>query len=133
MLLVVALPAITILPFGPIQGAIVGNPLSLHCVVYTVSGVELNSVLLTWMRPGGELITSDSRINISETAVSGDHFASHLRFAYLMEGDEGIYTCYVVILETNSSDTVLLSVLTGRSTIKILCQNEILCIIYNAF
>ena len=117
MLLVVALPAITILPFGPIQGAIVGNPLTLHCVVYTVSGVELNSVMLTWMRPGGESITSDSRTNISQTTVSGNHFASHLRFAYLMEGDEGIYTCNVVILKTNSSDTVLLSVLRGWLTI----------------
>ena len=113
MLLAVAKPAVAILPFGPIQGAIVGNSLALHCVVYTVSGVELNSVLLTWMRPGGELITSDSRINISETTVSGNHFASHLRFVYLMEGDEGIYTCNVVILGTNSSDTVLLNVLTG--------------------
>ena len=117
MLLAVAKPAITILPFGPIQGAIVGNLLSLHCVIYTVSGVELNSVMLTWIGPGGESITSDSRINISQTTVSGNHFASHLRFIYLMEGDEGIYTCNVIILETNSSDIVLLNVLTGWLTI----------------
>ena len=117
MFLAVAKPAITVLPFGPIQGAVVGNPLSFHCVVYTVSGVELNSVMLTWMGPGGESITSDSRINISQNSVSGNHFASHLRFAYLMEGDEGIYTCHVMILETNNSDIVLLNVLTGWLTI----------------
>ena len=113
MLPAVAIPAITILPFGPIQGAIVGNPLSFHCVVYTVSGVKLGSVMISWMGPGGESITSGSRLNISQTTVSGNHFASHLRFAYLMEGDEGIYTCNVMILETNSSDTVLVNVLTG--------------------
>ena len=113
MILVVAKPAITILPFGPIHGAVVGNPLSFHCVVYTVNGVEVSSVLISWMKPGGESITSDSRHNISQTTVSGNHFASHLRFSYLMEGDEGIYTCNVMILETNSSDTVLLNVLTG--------------------
>ena len=113
MLVTVAKPAITILPFGPIQGAVVGNPQSLHCVVYTVSGVELSSVMISWMGPGGESITNDSRVTISPTDSSGNHFANHLRFTYLMEGDEGIYTCNVMILETISSDTLLLGILTG--------------------
>ena len=116
MVFTVAKPVVTILPFGPIQGAVVGNPQSLHCVVYTVSGVELSSVIISWMGPGGESITNDNRVIISQTTSSGNHFASHLRFIYLMEGDEGIYTCNVMILETIDSDTLLLNTLTGLLT-----------------
>ena len=31
-----------------------------------------------------------------------------------MEGDEGMYTCSVVILETSASDSVMLGDLTGK-------------------
>jgi len=91
----------------------VGSSEIFYCVVYTVSGVELSSVMISWMGPGGKSITNDSRVTISPTTVSGNHFANNIRFTYLMEGDEGIYTCNVKILETNNSDTLLLNILTG--------------------
>jgi len=91
----------------------VGSPQDIQCIVSTVSGVQLSSVMISWMGPGGKSISSDGRVFISPVTIDGNHFASSLRFSYLMEGDEGIYTCNVMILETNTSDTLLLNTLTG--------------------
>ena len=81
----------------------VGSPQDIQCIVSTVSGVELSSVMISWMGPGGESITNDSRVTISPTTSSGNNYTSSLQFIYLMEGDEGMYTCNVMILETNVS------------------------------
>jgi len=40
---------------------------------------------------------------------------STLNFMYLMEGDEGTYTCNVMILETSGSASVELQALTSES------------------
>ena len=105
---------ITTLPSGPIQGAMVGSPQDIQCIVSTVSGVELSSVMISWMGPGGESITNDSRVTISPTSSSGNNFTSSLQFTYLMEGDEGIYTCNVMILETSVTSTAEVVTLTGK-------------------
>ena len=105
----VPLPILTILPSTQIQGAMVGSPQDIQCIVSTVSGVELSSVMISWMGPGGESITNDSRVTISPTTSSGNNYTSSLQFTYLMEGDEGMYTCNVMILETNISDHFELS------------------------
>ena len=86
----------------------VGSPQDIQCIVSTVSGVELSSVMISWMGPGGESITNDSRVTISPTTSSGNNYTSSLLFTYLMEGDEGMYTCNVMILDTNISDTIRL-------------------------
>jgi len=111
---IVPIPTINMLPSGPIQGAMVGSPQDIQCIVSTVSGVELSSVIISWMGPGGESITNDSRVTISPTTSSGNSFTSSLQFTYLMEGDEGMYTCNVMILETNASLFVFLYNLTSK-------------------
>ena len=68
----------------------------------TVSGVELSSVMISWMEPGGESITNDSRVTISPTTSSGNNYTNSLQFTYLMEGDEGTYSCDVVVLSTGN-------------------------------
>ena len=103
---VVPAPTVTISPSGPIQGAMVGNPQVINCIVNTVSGVESNSVMISWMGPGGGSIMSDSRVTISPTPSSGNIYTSSLQFTYLLEGDEGNYTCNVMILETRRSQSV---------------------------
>ena len=105
---------ITTLPTGPIQGAMVGSPQDIQCIVSTVSGVELSSVMISWMGPGGEFITNDSRVTISPTTSSGNNYTSSLQFTYLMEGDEGMYTCNVMILETKSTGVVEIVELNGE-------------------
>ena len=107
-------PTVSITPSGPIQGAIVGSPQDIQCTVSTVSGVELNSVKISWMGPGGDTITNDSRVTINPTSGSGNNYTSSLQFMYLMEGDEGTYECNVMILETNESSLVYVDKLTGK-------------------
>ena len=97
-------PTITIMPYNLTFGAMVGSPQDIQCIVSTVNGVELSSVMISWMGPGGESITNDSRVTISPTISSGNNYTSSLQFTYLMEGDEGMYTCNVMILETFESN-----------------------------
>ena len=109
-------PTFTISPSGSIQGAMVGSPQVINCTVSTVSGVESSSVMISWMGPGG-VIRNDSRVTISPTTSSDNSYTSSLQFTYLMEGDEGTYTCNVMILETSGSKSVELQSLTSKFTI----------------
>ena len=105
---------VTISPSGPIQGAMVGSPQVINCTVSTVSGVESSSVMISWMR-AGNVITSDGRMTISATTSSGNTYTSSLQFTYLMEGDEGNYTCNVMILDASGSESVTIQNVTGKN------------------
>ena len=105
-------PTITLLPCGAIQT--VGNPLVINCTVSTVSVVEPNLVMISWMKPEGISIISDRRVIISPTTSINNTYTSSLQFTYLMEGDEGTYTCNVKILENNGSRSAELWSLTGK-------------------
>ena len=107
-------PTVSITPSGPIQGAMVGSPQDIQCIVSTVSGVELSSVMISWMGPGGDTITNDSRVTISPTSGSGNNYTSSLQFMYLMEGDEGTYECSVIILETIRRSTTEMVNIIGK-------------------
>ena len=85
----------------------------INCTVSTVSGVESSSVMISWMGPGGS-ITNDSRVIIIPTTSSSNTYTSSLQYTYLMEGDEGTYTCNVKILDTSGSQSVELQSLTGK-------------------
>ena len=113
ILFAVPTPQINILPFGSIVDGVVGSPQEIHCTVSTVSGVELSSVMISWMGPGGDTITDNSRVTISPIISVNNNYISTLEFTYLMEGDEGVYTCDVMILETNASDFIQISDLTS--------------------
>jgi len=96
----------------------VGSPQMIQCIVSTVSGVESSSVMISWMGPGGDTITSDSRVIISQTTSSGNIYTSVLQVVYLMEGDEGNYTCSVMILETIGSASGVLESLIGKLSLR---------------
>ena len=81
----------------------VGSPQDIQCIVSTVDGVESSSVMISWMGPVGKSIANDSRVTISPITSSGNNYTSSLQFTYLMERDEGMYTCNIMILETSSS------------------------------
>ena len=91
-----------------------GSPQVINCTVSTVSGVESSSVMISWRGPGGSSIANDSRVIINPTTSSSNIYTSNLQFTYLMEGDEGNYTCNVMILETTESQSVELLSLTSR-------------------
>ena len=90
----------------------VGDALILHCSASTVSGVQSSSVVISWMGPGGDTVTNDNRMTVNPpTTSSNDNYTSSIQFTYLMEGDNGTYTCNVMILETNESASVVLETL----------------------
>ena len=95
---------------------VVGSPLVINCTVSTVSGVESSSVMISWMGPGGNFITNNSRVTISPITSSNNTYASNLHFSYLMEGDEGVYTCNVMILESSFSNSYVLRSAIGKLT-----------------
>ena len=94
-------PNMAILPSDHIFGTIVGSLQDFLCVVGTAGGVELSSVMISWMRPGGEFITN--RVIISPTMSSSSNYTSSLQFTYLTKEDEGLYMCKVEILTTGKS------------------------------
>ena len=90
-----------------------GSPQVINCTVDTVGGVESSSVMISWMGAGGSSLVDHSRVAISPTTASGNTYTSSLQFMYLMEGDEGTYTCNVMILETSGSQSVELQSFTS--------------------
>ena len=110
---------VTILPPGPIQGAMVGSPQVINCTVSTVSGVESSSVMISWMGPGGNIDATNGRVSIGSVTAGGNNMHTRsLQFTYLMEGDESTYTCNVMILETSGSQSVELEPLTSKLTLR---------------
>ena len=92
-----------------------GSPQVINCTVSTVNGVESSSVMISWMGPGGNIDATDGRVSIGSVTAGGNNmYTRSLLFDYLMEGDEGNYTCNVMILETSESQSVVLESLTGR-------------------
>ena len=86
----------------------------INCTVSTVSGVESNSIMVSWMGPGGNIDAINGRVSIGLVTDDGNNmYSSSLQFTYLMEGDEGTYTCNVMILETSRSQSVELQSLTS--------------------
>ena len=92
----------------------VGSPQDIDCIVNTtIPGVS--SVSVSWTGPGGVLIMNNTnRVTISPTTSSGNIFTSSLQFDYLMEGDEGNYTCNVMILDANTNQSIELQSLNGK-------------------
>ena len=75
-----------------------GNPQVINCTVSTVSGVEFSSVMISWMGPGGSITTTNGRVSIGSVTDDGNNmYTRSLQFTYLMEGDDGTYTCNVMI------------------------------------
>ena len=99
----------------------VGMSVDIVCTVNTVSGVESSSIMISWTVSGGGSgggpIINDSRVSISSTTSSGNNYTSSVQFTYLMEGDEDIYTCDVMILESSGSSSYTLPSLISKSAL----------------
>ena len=106
--------------FAPSETATVGRPHSIKCTAITVSGVESSSVIISWIGPENNPIINDSRVIISSTISNRDTHTSSLQFTYLMEGDEGTYTCNVMILDTSGSQSSELGPLMCKQCIYII-------------
>ena len=105
-----------------------GSPQVINCTVSTVSGVESSSVMISWMGPGGNIDATYDRVSIGSVTAGGNNmYTRSLQFAYLMEGDEGTYTCNVLILETSELQSVELQSLTSKPSLMLLAT-YIICL-----
>ena len=101
-----------------------GSSQSIQCTVSTVSEVESSSVMISWMGPGGSIDATNGRISIGSVTDDGNNMYSRsLQFTYLMEGDEGLYSCNVTILEASVSRVVDLQSLTSKTCVYLLSCN----------
>ena len=104
-------PSFSVSLSDSIQRAMIGSPLAIQCTIDT-DGMDLGTVMISWMGPGGDTITSGSRVTISGTTG----LMSTLNFMYLMEEDEGTYTCSVITSSGSSGlGTVEIMTLAGKS------------------
>ena len=92
----------------------VGDPLLVQCIVDTVDGVEPSLVNINWMGPGGDLTVNTSRVTVSQITSSNKTYSSSLHFTSLFEDDEGMYTCLVMIFETQGSHSFEVETLIGK-------------------
>ena len=102
-------PPVTISPAGPIQGAMVGDPLVIHCS----ATIPVLTVDFTWTGPGGEVITSGSRMVVPDTTSNGNTYTSALQFTFLREGDEGRYNCTGTVMGVSRTSSIEIRSLTG--------------------
>ena len=105
----VPVPRISLQPSGYLQG-VVGEMQDITCSVTITSTIDPDSVELTWTN-ADSIITADSTVtiitNITENPFSFT-YTTIIRFAYLMEGDEGNYTCNVEVDDMMESRSITL-------------------------
>ena len=97
--LAVPVPRISFQPSGFLLG-VIEEMQDIICSVTITSTIDPNSVELTWTNNDG-IITTDNRVTITPINItenpSSFTYSTTIRFAYLMEGDEGNYTCNVAV------------------------------------
>ena len=104
-----------------------GSRQMIQCTVST-DGVDFGSIMISWMGPGGDTITSDSRVTINPTTSSDNTYTSSIQFTYLMEGDEGIYTCNVMSSTgASGSKSVEIEILTSKPFSKLKLLKSVTC------
>lgn len=91
------------------------------CSVTITSAVDPSSVELIWTN-ASSIVTSDDRVTIMPTNITANlhsfTYTTTIQFAYLMEGDEGSYTCNVVVDQMMESRTIVLQ--NFRSMLKVI-------------
>ena len=105
----VPVPRISLQPSGYLQG-VVGEMQDITCSVTITSTIDPDSVELIWTN-ADSIITADNRVtiitNITENPFSFT-YTTIIQFAYLMEEDEGNYTCNVEVDDMMESRSIVL-------------------------
>jgi len=103
-------PRISAQPNNSLQ-SIVGEAQDIICSITITSAIDPDLVELTWTRDDSS-ITTDNRVTILPTNVtenpSSFTYTTIIQFAYLMEGDEGKYTCNVTVEDMMESQSTAL-------------------------
>ena len=96
-----------------LQG-IIGEAHKLICLIAISSTAQSSSINLTW-----NFTSNDSRVTVIPATITTDDsigiiYTTVIQFAYLMEGDEGNYTCALIIEEDFVESTFNLELI-GKS------------------
>ena len=90
---------------GYLRQNVIGEAHELVCLIALSFTMETSSVNLTW-----NFTSNDNRVTVIPTTITTDDsigiiYTTVIQFAYLMEGDEGNYTCTATI-EENSGESI---------------------------
>ena len=88
---------------GAMRNLIIGDPYEIQCEVSTNPIVHSDIVNITWIGPNNESIITDNRVNVTTIISNGNNLTSILKFLYLSDEDEGLYSCKVTILNVTDS------------------------------
>ena len=111
------IPKIVLQPSGIMQ-AMVGEMQDIVCSLTTAFGTDISDITLIWVGPNGVLI-EDDRVSVIPTFSDGNTFTTILQFDYVMEGDEGVYTCDIKIGENIETLSVDLQNITSKYMITV--------------
>ena len=87
------------------------------CAVETTK--NLTSVMINWLK-NNVTIVADERITVNHT-VQNKTILTIVHFDYLMEGDEGTYTCNIIIDGNSESASTVLQNLIGKQAHNTMC------------
>ena len=113
-------PRIFLRPNYSQQGTI-GQAHELVCSIAISSTAETSSVNLTWN------FTSNNRVTVIPTTITTDDsigiiYTTVIKFAYLMEGDEGNYTCTSTVEEDSTDSTFDLKAISKQHKLAIIAS-----------
>jgi len=101
----------------------VGEMQDIVCSISTAFETDTSEITLTWVGPEGVII-EDDRVSIVPTFSDGNTFTTILQFDYLMEDDEGVYTCDIMIGENVETLSVELQNINSMySVLIIMCSH----------
>ena len=124
------MPRIFLRP-NDLQQGIVGEMHELVCLVAVSSGVPSSSVNLVW-----DFSSNDNRVTVIPTTITtddsiGNIYTTVIQFAYLIEDDEGNYTCTLTIENSVESSNFDLEIL-GKYRLQSQCYScicTVICVI----
>ena len=86
----------------------IGSELSVRCDAATVQGIS-SHVEILWTKNNTTVEKSNNRTRITRTVSNGNVFTNFLNLKYLSEDDRSGYTCSVMLLDINISESVELN------------------------
>ena len=93
-----------------LQQGVIGEPHDLVCMIVLSSIAQSISVNLKW-----NFTSNDDRVTVIPTTITDDSigivYTTVIQFDYLLEGDEGSYTCTSEIDGDSSKSTLNLEII----------------------
>ena len=116
-----------------LQQGILGDAHDLICLIALSSEVQLSLVNLTW-----NFTSNDNRVTVIPTTFTTDDFigiiyTTVIQFDYLMEGDEGNYTCALTIDGDSGESIFNLEIISKIINIHICIIVQLTMLVDNSF